>query len=169
MKISRIPRDRNKVADSLSRYSDCDDWGISKKLFDHLDEIWGKHSIDRFATDYNNKCIRFNSKFWCKGSEAVDALAQCWNNDNIWVVPPPSMICKVINKMCTDKASGTLIVPFWTSAPYWVLLFEKGNYKRFIKETYILPKENSIVPGRGNNGIFTKSKKFCMIALKIRF
>ncbi|VDI46193.1 Hypothetical predicted protein [Mytilus galloprovincialis] len=58
-----IPRDQNKVADNLSRYSDCDDWGISTEVFNSLDNIWGIHTVDRFATDYNTKCTRFNSKF----------------------------------------------------------------------------------------------------------
>ena len=39
-----------------------------------LDSYWGKHTVDRFATDYNTKCTRFNSKYWCKGTEAIDAF-----------------------------------------------------------------------------------------------
>ncbi|VDI72278.1 Hypothetical predicted protein [Mytilus galloprovincialis] len=36
-----IPRDQNKVADNLSRYSDCDDWGISTEVFNSLDKYMG--------------------------------------------------------------------------------------------------------------------------------
>lgn len=54
-------REQNKIADNLSRYSDCDDWGIHSDVFEELDALWGTHTLDRFATDYNSKCIRFNS------------------------------------------------------------------------------------------------------------
>ena len=74
IKTQWISRDQNKLADSLSRYSACDDWGISREVFDYLDRLWSAHTVDRFATDYNTKCRRFNSKFWCKCTEAVDAF-----------------------------------------------------------------------------------------------
>ena len=51
------------MADCLSRYSDCDDWGIDESVFQILDQLWSKHTVDRFATDYNTKCKRFNSKY----------------------------------------------------------------------------------------------------------
>ncbi|VDI69597.1 Hypothetical predicted protein [Mytilus galloprovincialis] len=147
-----IPRDQNKVADNLSRYSDCDDWGISTDVFNSLDNIWGIHTVDRFATDYNTKCTRFNSKFWCNCTEAVDAFKQNWKGENNWVVPPPNLVCKVIRKFLEDEANGTLVVPFWKSAPYWVLLCESnGNFKRFINNKKFLTEENSVITGRGLN------------------
>ena len=54
-----IPREQNKIADNLSRYSDCDDWEIHSDDYEELDTLWGTHTVDRFATDYNSKCIRF--------------------------------------------------------------------------------------------------------------
>ena len=71
-----IPREQNKIADNLSRYSDCDDWGIHSDVFEELDALWGTNTVDRFATDYNSKCIRFNSKCWCKCTEAINAFTQ---------------------------------------------------------------------------------------------
>ena len=71
-----ILREQNKIADNLSRYSDCDDWGIHSDVFEELDALWGTNTVDRFATDYNSKCIRFNSKCWCKCTEAINAFTQ---------------------------------------------------------------------------------------------
>ena len=93
-----IPREQNKLADSLSRYSDCDDWGIHSDVFEELDALWGTHTVDRFATYYNSKCIRFNSKCWCKGTEAINAFTQNWSYECNWLVPPPCMARKVIRK-----------------------------------------------------------------------
>lgn len=39
---------------------------------------------------------RFNSKYWCPGTEAVDAFSQVWVSENNWLVPPPSYIPRVI-------------------------------------------------------------------------
>jgi hypothetical protein len=54
-----IPREQNKIAENLSIYSDCDDWGIHSDVFEELDALCGPHTVDRFATYYNSKCIRF--------------------------------------------------------------------------------------------------------------
>jgi hypothetical protein len=111
IKANWISRQQNKIADCLSRYSDCDDCGIDESVFQILDQLWGRHTVDRFATDYNTKCKRFNSKYWCQNTEAVDSFTQNWFGENNWFVPPPSVICKVIRKFSYDKANGTLVVP----------------------------------------------------------
>ncbi|XP_071149234.1 uncharacterized protein [Mytilus edulis] len=56
-----IPRTDNVKADIFSKTSDCDDLEIKECIFNHFDKKWGRYSIDRFASDYNKKCIRFNS------------------------------------------------------------------------------------------------------------
>jgi len=49
------------------------------------------------------------------------------------------MASKVIRKFCEDRANGTLVVPLWKSAPYWVLLYESnGRFKSFIKSKHYL-------------------------------
>ena len=53
-----IPREQSKIADNFSIYSDCEgDWGIHRDVLEELDALWGTHTVDRFATDYNSKCI----------------------------------------------------------------------------------------------------------------
>ena len=96
-----IPRDQNQMADHLSRSKDCDDWSISKYWFYYLDSIWGKHTVDRFSTHYNNHCRHFNSKWWVPGPEGINAFNQSWKNDNNWLVPPPNCIIECINKIET--------------------------------------------------------------------
>ena len=50
-----VPRTENKRADLLSRSCDSDDWKVTPLCFVTLDKLWGPHTIDRFATDYNTK------------------------------------------------------------------------------------------------------------------
>ena len=117
-----VPRSQNVQADFLSKCKDRDDWQITNAVFTALDQQWGPHSVDRFATDYNTKCRRFNSRWWCPGTEAVEAIEENWANNINWLVPPPRLISKALTKLKVDKARGTLIVPEWRSAPFWALL-----------------------------------------------
>lgn len=98
------PRNENKKADTLSRLTDMDDWSKDDEIFEHFEKMWGVHTVDRFATHYNKKCVRFNSKYWCPNTECVDVLNACWNGENNWLVPPPNLVTKAINKLVADKA-----------------------------------------------------------------
>lgn len=42
-------------------------------VFSILDNTWGPHQVDRFASPSNAWLGWFNSKFWYPGTEAVDA------------------------------------------------------------------------------------------------
>ncbi|XP_053391340.1 uncharacterized protein LOC128554120, partial [Mercenaria mercenaria] len=121
-----IPRACNSEADFLSRCSDSDDWSVVDWVYDILDVKWGSHSFDRFAYDYNRKCMKFNSRFWCPGTAGVDAFAHTWSGENNWLVPPPRLILATLNKVRKEKCTCTLVVPAWRSAPYWPVLFPDG-------------------------------------------
>ena len=167
-----VTRLENTQTDKLSRYTDYDDWGISQDLFLKFDLKWGPHDVDRFATHYNTQCLRFNSKIWCPGTEAIDAFGQSWQSDINWLVPPHSQAAKVVNKMVFEKAQGTLILPEWKSAPYWPLICSsKDIFKEFITDIIdYLPCNKAIVKGAGKNGIFSECPlNFRMLALKVRF
>ena len=45
-----IPRDLNSVADNISKLVDYDDYMINDAVFNALDDLWGLHTYDRFAT-----------------------------------------------------------------------------------------------------------------------
>ena len=91
-------------------------------MFTQLKQLWGPHSIDRFASSYNAKLSRFNSRFLQLGTEAVDAFTQGWSSENNWLVPPISLIGRLLSHMHESKAFGTLIVPMWKSSYFWPLL-----------------------------------------------
>ena len=56
-----IPRAENDVADYLSRITDYDDWNLDHSIFRSIEQQWGPHTIDRFASHYNTQLPRFNS------------------------------------------------------------------------------------------------------------
>ena len=83
-----IPRERNALADYISRLVDYDDWTLNPGIFSMLDAMWGPHTIDRFANSFNHQLVRFNSRFGDPGAEAVDAFTCDWANENNWWCPP---------------------------------------------------------------------------------
>ena len=62
MKTEWVARGQNLQADFLSRCCDSDDWQVAPLVYVKLDKTWGPHTFDRFATDYNTKCHKFNSR-----------------------------------------------------------------------------------------------------------
>jgi hypothetical protein len=97
---------------------DHEDWGVTDNLFEFIDNLWGPHSVDRFASVLNKKISRFNSLFWNPCSEAVYALTQNWSGENNFLVPPIYSVVRAIKHLVYSKAIGTLIIPRWVSAPY---------------------------------------------------
>lgn len=172
--IRQLCYHENVRADTISKSVDCDDWEIDTSIFSHLNSVWGPHTVDRFASDYNTKCTIFNSKHYCPGTSGINAFDQHWGRENNWVVPPQSLAGKCLQKLILEQANGTLVIPYWTSAPYWPLLYTRSTtgvneYEDFIVESKVMSSD-IIVRGRGRNGIFGKTDaKFNMLVLKIRF
>ena len=53
-----IPREQNELADYYSRIVDHDDYMLNLSVFAWLDELWGPHSVDRFASPNNAQLDR---------------------------------------------------------------------------------------------------------------
>ena len=150
-----IPRSENQKADYLSRLQDTDDWKVQPFVFSELDRLWGPHTIDRFANQLNTQLARFNSRWWCPNTEAVDAFTCDWGGDINWVCPPPYLIPRVIRHAAKTHAKGTLIFPCWPSAPYWPMIYPDGivtaDFITAIKvfQALLCP----VLPGRSGNSL----------------
>eukprot|EP00731_Ephydatia_muelleri_P022428 Em0015g11a len=106
-----LPREENELADFISRIIDYDDWQVDPECFYDLDGIWGPHSIDRFADNYNSQLPWFNSRFACPGTEAVDAFTVDWGGgENNWWCPPPSLVdCILFDQRGLVSAGGRIV------------------------------------------------------------
>ena len=113
----------------ISRFLDFDDWSIDDFSFNIIDNLWGPHTVDRFASPHNNKLTVFNARFWCRGVSGVDAFCQDWHADNNYLCPPVSLIVEAIKRMQSCAAIGTLIVPKWTTAYFWPFIGSGGIEK----------------------------------------
>ena len=168
-----VPRGENQLADYISRISDYDDWQLDPFVFNCLDGLWGPHSVDRFANDYNAQIVRFNSRFASVGAEAIDAFTVHWGGgENNWWCPPPSLIIRVIRHAEVCKAKGTLVVPYWESAPFWPVLCPDGScFAPFVVAVCDLPLSKHLFQrGRSGNVLFNgQMPNTPVLAMRIEF
>jgi len=122
-------------ADALSRQNDSDDWRLHPKYYSRLDEMYGVHTVDRFASALNTHCPRFNSRHHFPGTEAVDAFSVSWaGSDNSWVNPPFAQASRVVDKIVAEGANATVLLPVWTAHSWWARAVERAN------EAWLLPE-----------------------------
>jgi hypothetical protein len=124
-----IPRHLNSDADYMSKIMANDPFAytIQEHTFAHLEQIFGHHTIDRFASKYNVRVSppRYNSKYFEPEAEGLNAFSMHWrlNNqgeqENNWLHPPYLLISRVIRHIQHCKAAATLIIPSWPSASWW--------------------------------------------------
>jgi hypothetical protein len=114
-----ISRDKNEFADSLSRYRDRADWGLNPDIFAQLNEEWGPHTVDRFASAHNTLCERFNSRYYDPQAEACDAFAQDWHGENNFANADFNDIPRVLAHAERHRCLLTLIFPEWVAKPWY--------------------------------------------------
>ncbi|XP_052715456.1 uncharacterized protein LOC128188443 isoform X2 [Crassostrea angulata] len=133
--IAWIPREMNETADYLSKLVDYDDWSVSDEFFEFMNNMWGPYTVDRFANYLNKKLPRFNSLFWNPGTDAVDCFSQDWSSDNNWLVPPIHLVMRSLRHLMYCRSRGTLIVPYWPSAPFWSMIFGPDmTYRSYVTD-----------------------------------
>ena len=110
----------NFEADRLSRTPDQYDWMLHPGLFRLIENMYGPHTIDRFATFNNAQITRYNSRFWDPFSEGVDALAQVnWSEENNYCNPPWRLIPQLLKVIKSQAAQATVIAPIWPAQPWY--------------------------------------------------
>ena len=83
-----------KFADMGSRDFHSDDITIDMQSFAIAEEVFGKLTVDCFASASNTKCERFFSRKDVPGSSGVDFFMQSLRQeDNHWVFSPIGRIC----------------------------------------------------------------------------
>ena len=86
----------------------------------------------------------------------MDAFTVDWSKEYNWWCPPVYLVPRVIGHARVCKASGTLIVPEWQSAPFWPLLHpSKGEFADFVLDIQELPlSEFLFLPGLSGSTLF---------------
>ena len=109
----------NVQADRRSRILSPYEWKLHPRIFLMLENLWGPHSINRFASEMMTQLPRYNSLFADLDTEAVDCMTQDWSKDNNFINPPFWMLNKVVRKIKEDHAEATVIAPYWKAQPWF--------------------------------------------------
>lgn len=132
----------NIVADSESRTVAIEtEYELSDTLFETITAKFGDPDIDLFATYLNKKCKVYISWKPDPSSLQVDAFTVSWSPYFFYAFPPFCLITNVLRKIIKDKARGIVIVPRWTSQPWYPL------YKQLleIKPLLFQPAKNMLL------------------------
>ena len=164
-----LPREENTLADLYSRVVDENDWMLSREWFLHLDERFGPHTVDCFATSRNNQLPRFFAKLWCPGCEGADAFTRPWEGENVWLVPPVHLILRTIRMMQYSECHGTLVAPLWKSAVWWPIVHPQGGWAPWVADVLELPSQAGLfVSGSCEWNLFSAEPPPCrVIALRL--
>ncbi len=155
LELKWLRRNKNTIADKLSRFVDLDDWGIHPTLVNKLQEAWWPCTIDRFASDRNKKFPRFNSRYTCEGTEGTDAFTLDWSGETNWLVPPPQLVPRVLDHLKASRARGILVTPFWPSAKFWPFLFTwQGPAYPVVSWMEIRKSSKYLIAGNQSGSIF---------------
>ena len=145
-----IPGVENVEADRASRsiYDLESEWQLNQEIFQILDERWGPFDMDLFASRLNFQCKRFMAWKPDPLASAIDALAHPWSNIKGYAFPPFSLIGRSLQKVVQDRASVLMIVPLWTTQPWFTKLLELT-----CDHPYLLPLRSDLLilpqdPGR---------------------
>ena len=113
------------------------EWYIHPRIFWFIDQMRGKHTIDRFA----NQLPTYNSRFWDPWTHGVDALAQSdWKVHNNYINCPFNMLPKVLAKIQQTKSMATVIAPWWPGKPWCQTLRRLA-----VDQPWQLPKRKGVI------------------------
>ena len=168
-----VPREKNVIADSLSKVFDFDDWCVTELHFHFFNKMWGEFTCDIFADANNHKLSKFFSPYWCPGTAGVDAFSFDWSHFNCWLVPPVKLVAKTIKHLSLCRGYGTLVIPKWTSSNFWPLLWSvsSNSFIDAVKDSveYVKPS-GFFEAGSDKNSIFASSPlTFNVLVLRVDF
>ena len=137
-----IPGKINTVADKLSReFNDQTEWMLQPSIFQNVVEKMQFYpDVDLFASRLNHQVDKYVSWTPDPDSMAVDAFSVSWSNINFYAYPPFSIVGAAISKIVQDRATGIMIIPYWTSQ-YWYPTMQS----LLVKDPIILPQIKTLI------------------------
>ena len=114
----------NQIADRLSRLQDRYEWRLHPGIFHRIDQAFGPHTVDRFASLQSTQLRRYNSAFHDPAAEAVDALSQDWTGEVNFVNAPFRLLPRILRLIKDQGVMATVVAPYWPSQTWFHRLQE---------------------------------------------
>jgi hypothetical protein len=118
----------NTWADERTQEIDTSDWELARPVWKMLDNLWGPHTWDRFASITNTKCESFTARWFQPGCHWPDALTQHWSNQNNFCCPPECIILAALNKVMESGTEATFVIPSYPAR--WTSLLSRMEVER---------------------------------------
>jgi hypothetical protein len=158
-----IPGSQNVEADAESRvFNLSTEWSLSLPVFADIARRWGSFDIDLFASRLNYKVPCYVS--WRPDPDAkfIDTFYMDWGPYLFYAFPPFSMIATCVQKITQDKATGVLIVPIWTTQPWFT-----GILNLLVDKPLILPQSHSLLIQSDNGDLHPLRHQLRLMACKV--
>ena len=153
----------NVWADRLSRLPIQYEWKLNPAMFHLLDNTWGPHTVDRFASFSTAQLPRYNSRFYDPATSGIDALAQQdWGQENNFVNPPFRMLSSVLQVIQRQEAYATVIAPLWPGQPWFQQLRQLS-----IAPPFRLPNSPRVMLRMGDLAEPLKNRRWKLYAWRI--
>jgi len=163
LQVKHIAGVTNTWADHLSRLLIQYEWKLQRSVFNHLDYVWGPHTLDRFASISTTQLPRYNSRYSDPRTLGVDALAQTdWAFENNFVNPPFCLLDKVLDVIIAQQAVATLIAPVWPAQPWFRKLV-----RHLVAPPILIPRSATTVLRMGDRTEPWKNPKWRICAWRI--
>ena len=136
-----LPRKSNAAADKASRiFHDHTEWKLDSNIYYSITQAFGVPSIDLFASRLNFQTKPYIAWHPGPGAFAIDAFSFDWGKHYFYAFPLFNLIDRVLQKVEADQASVILIVPQWTTQPWFPVLM-----RLLIQEPLVLPRERKVL------------------------
>lgn len=111
-------------ADSPSRQMTTQiEWRIDQQYFRHLEQLWGTHDIDCFASYQNHQTQRYFSWKWDPKALSTNAFLTRWNRwKRVFICPPWNLLPRCLQHINQYPTAATIITPNWPSAIWYPVL-----------------------------------------------
>lgn len=157
----------NTAADALSRCMDAEDWRLTDRWFNMIQQRFRlRFTCDRFASAENAQCMAFWSAHWQPGASGVDSFTATWEDWHAhinWMNPPWSRLFDVAC-LCRDMPDmeGAVLTPYWPAAPWFPMLEARS------RAMLILPKRWGLfTSGRHGSGTPAPAPKWDLVAFRL--
>ena len=163
LSATHIPGSKNIQVDKESRVlKESTEWSLSQEVFSAIQERWDKCDIDLFASRLNFKVPQYVSWKPDPGAQCVNAVLMNWKPHYFYAFPPFSLLATWLQKIEQDQSTGILIVPMWTTRPWFMLLLNL-----LTDNPLVLPQTDSLLFFPHSNAVHPLSRQLQLMACKV--
>lgn len=145
IRTTYVPSMFNPADAPSRRMQDQLEWSLDRSFFHTLDQQWGPHHVDLFASPVNNQLPDFVSWKYHPAAIATDAMRHSWRQlGNLYICPPWNLIPLVLQRLRQERLEATLITPYWPSAAWFPAVQEMALSRPVpIPRSCVLPPPGS--------------------------